>query len=343
MRTPPEYPSFEEAYLDVLRHICTHFQYRNAPRGNASHECIGLSFRLSHPRERVPYLAARKINPVFHYAEALWYLSGRDDLEMLAYYSPSMKKFSLDGRTLGSAYGARLFALPPGGTITQFDRVLHLLRHEGDSKRAVLSVFRPEELAVPDNPDVSCVVALHLMAREGRLHMVCYMRANDANRGLVADTFSFTLIQEFAAVLLGLEVGTYTHHVGSMHIRDQELPLVREILDEAATRSVSPRVRFPFPAMSRETTSRTLATVMKHEEALRHNLARIHASDVTNLDLPPYWQQVVLLFEVYRQIAHHPDEPITDGILDRLAPGLRWLMAHRWPKQVAAAAPEVTR
>jgi thymidylate synthase len=71
VQTPPAYSTFESAYLDVLDHVSGNFEYRNAPRGNASHECIGLSFQLTHPRERFPYLAARKLNPVFHFAEAI--------------------------------------------------------------------------------------------------------------------------------------------------------------------------------------------------------------------------------------------------------------------------------
>lgn len=168
MLTPPVYSTFEDAYLDVLDHVSGRFQYRNAPRGNASHECIGLAFQLANPRERFPYLTTRKVNPVFHFAEALWYLAGHNDLAMMARYSPRMRDFSRDGETIASAYGARLFIPRPGEAISQFDRVLHLLRHEEDSKRGVLSIF-PDELAVPGNPDVSCVVALHLFARKGRL------------------------------------------------------------------------------------------------------------------------------------------------------------------------------
>lgn len=37
------------------------------------------------------------------------------------------------------------------------------------------------------------------LMRDGRLHAVCYMRANDADQGLLSDVFSFTLLQEFAA------------------------------------------------------------------------------------------------------------------------------------------------
>ncbi len=36
--------------------------------------------RGAHGGQRLPYLAARKANPVFHFAEALWYLAGRRDL-----------------------------------------------------------------------------------------------------------------------------------------------------------------------------------------------------------------------------------------------------------------------
>jgi thymidylate synthase len=342
MLTPPTYSAFEGAYVDVLEHVSERFQYQNAPRGNTSHECLGLAFTLSNPRERIPLLASRKINIPFHFAEALWYLGGRNDLAMMAHYSPKMKDFSRDGKTIGSAYGARLFTPAPGEARSQFDRVLHLLKYEADSKRGVLSIFRPEELAVPQNPDVSCVVALHLLAREGRLHMVCYMRANDANRGLLADVFSFTMIQEFAAVLLGLELGTYTHHVGSMHIGDRDLPQVKRVLHEAATREASPVTGFSFPALPKETTFRAVTTVLEHEELLRTNRAQYRPADVAALDLPDYWQQVVLLFEAHRQITHRPEEPVNPDVLQALAPGWRWLLAKRWPKRMPDSA-EVAR
>ncbi|MFH0246057.1 thymidylate synthase [Streptomyces sp. HK10] len=211
---PHQFPHLEAAYLAVLGHISRTYEYRNAPRKNAARECLGLSFQIANPRERLPYLAARRTNPAFCFAEALWYLAGRDDLGMMAYYAPQIAAYSPDGRTLvGSAYGTRMFRTPPGAAMAPFDQVLRLLGKETDSKRGVLPIFGAEELAVKGNPDVSCVVALHLLAREGRLHMVCYMRANDCYRGLLSDVFSFTMIQEFAAVRLGLRMGAYTHHI----------------------------------------------------------------------------------------------------------------------------------
>lgn len=330
---PHQFPHLEAAYLAVLGHISRTYEYHNAPRKNAARECLGLSFQIANPRERLPYLAARRTNPAFCFAEALWYLAGRDDLAMMAYYAPQIAAYSRDGRTLvGSAYGTRMFRTPPGTAMTPFDQVLRLLRKETDSKRGVLPIFGAEELAVKGNPDVSCVVALHLLAREGRLHMVCYMRANDCYRGLLSDVFSFTMIQEFAAVRLGLRMGTYTHHIGSAHIGDRDFDRAQTVLDEA----VPPVRHEPLPPMPADTTFETLVTVLEHEERLRTNQVQYRPDDVAGLGLGAYWQQVLLVFEVQRQIRHCTADPVDAEVLQALHPGLRWLVAHRWPKRMPA-------
>lgn len=335
MLTPALFPTFEPAYLAVLTHITRQFEYRNAPRGNAACECLGLSFRIENPRERLPYIAARKVNPVFHFAEALWYLAGRSDLEMIGYYAPRMRHSSIDGRTIGgSAYGSRMFNPVGRDSVSPFARVLELLRTEKDSKRGLLPVFTADELAVDGNPDMSCVVALHLLAREGRLHMVCYMRANDCDRGLLSDVFSFTLIQEFAAVQLGLELGSYTHHIGSAHIGERDAPRVARVLHEAMERTECAGDRFVFPVMPSDTTFATIAAVLRAEEALRTNKIRYGPQEVSSLGFDPYWCQVLLLFEIYRQL-QHTAEAVDESVLDALDPGFRRLTGWRWPTRIS--------
>ncbi|MFH0246125.1 thymidylate synthase [Streptomyces sp. HK10] len=336
---PHQFPHLEAAYLAVLGHISRTYEYRNAPRKNAARECLGLSFQIANPRERLPYLAARRTNPAFCFAEALWYLAGRDDLGMMAYYAPQIAAYSPDGRTLvGSAYGTRMFRTPPGAAMAPFDQVLRLLGKETDSKRGVLPIFGAEELAVKGNPDVSCVVALHLLAREGRLHMVCYMRANDCYRGLLSDVFSFTMIQEFAAVRLGLRMGAYTHHIGSAHIGDRDFDRAQTVLAEAAGPGRPAVQHPPFRAMPADTTFDTLARVLEHEEALRTNQAQYGPAEVAALGLDVYWQQVLLVFEVQRQIRYCTADPVDADVLQTLDPGLRWLVARRWPTRMPDAA-----
>ncbi|MFJ3310741.1 thymidylate synthase [Streptomyces sp. NPDC086549] len=330
MLTAPTFRSVEGAYVALLQLATKEPEQHIDARGNAAHEVLGVSFRLTDPRQRLPYLAERKANVVFQFAEALWCLAGRRDLEMISYYAPSMRASSADGISLGgSAYGYTLFNPADGDELSPFDRVLELLLNEKDSKRGYLPVFSAKELADRANPDVACLAGLHLLPRGGRLHTVCHMRANDLDCGLLSDVFSFTMIQEFAAIQLGLQLGTYTHTIGSAHVNDANADRVRRVVTEATTRPAP--TTFLFPAMPEGTSAATIANVLQHEEALRTNEMRYSAAHIQDLGLEPYWQQVVMLFELYRQIQHDKSVAVDSDLLAALDPGLRWLMERKWP------------
>lgn len=328
---PVSFPDLGAAYVALLRVATEEYQFRISPRGNAAREVIGVGFRLPDPRQRLPYLSERKANPVFHFAEALWYLAGRQDLGMIGHYAPRMMSSSRDGvRIEGSDYGHRIFAPAPGEDAAAFDRVLELLRRESDSKRGFVPVFHENDLAaVEGNPDMPCLAGLHFLPRDGRLHMVCSMRANDLDCGLLSDVFSFTMIQEYAAVQLGLGLGTYTHYMGSAHVNDIDAERVRRVLAQEATARQAPY--FPFPSMPAATGPDTIARLLEHEEALRTNAAAYSVDDIAGLGLDRYWQQALVLFEVHRQITHDKVDLVDAGVLASLDPGLRWLLGHRWP------------
>lgn len=329
MITGPHYTTFVDAYLAVLREIRQAPQYHTQTRAKTAIETTNVSFTVLNPIARTPYVAARKANIVFNHAKALWYLTGRDDLDMIAYYAPTLRALSADGQTLtGTAYGPRLFKPTKPDDRSQFARVVDLLRHDPDAKRAAMLIMRPDELADPDNPDVACTLGLQLMLRGGQLHMSAYMRGNDAMIGLLGDAFAFTMIQEFAARQLGVEVGTYAHHVGSMHINVNDLAKVDAMLAE--------RTRPTFPAESMPPTAwADLADVAGWEERLRRNAAVFSVNEAERLH--PYWAQVVALFEVYRQISHHPHEPVTPEAMGLLRAGHRWLIERRWPSRMPQA------
>ncbi|MFJ5836123.1 thymidylate synthase [Streptomyces shenzhenensis] len=337
MLTAPTFRSIEGAYIALLELATKEPEHRIDARGNAALEVLGVSFKLPNPRQRLPFLAERKVNPVFQFAEALWYLAGRRDLEMIGYYAPSMQASSTDGIGLGgSAYGYTLFTPADGEKQSPFAQIVELLRNEPDSKRGYLPVFSVKELADRTNPDVACLAGLHLLARDGCLHMVCNMRANDLDCGLLSDVFSFTMIQEFAAIRLGLRLGTYIHTIGSAHVNDANADRVRRVLNEAATRSAP--TTFSFRAMPETTSAKTISEVLRHEEALRTNQLRYNAQHVQRLDLEPYWKQVVMLFELYRQIQHDKTAAVDPVLLAALDPGLRWLMKRKWPACIAATS-----
>ena len=51
--------------------------------------------------------------------------------------------------------------------------------------------------------------------------MSVYMRSNDVWLGAAYDFFQFTRVQIAIASVLGIEPGSYSHHVGSLHIYEE--------------------------------------------------------------------------------------------------------------------------
>jgi thymidylate synthase len=196
----------------------------------------------------------------------------------------------------------------------------------------VVSFFQPAELADAANPDVSCTLGLQFMLRDQRLHATAFMRGNDAVTGLLCDVFSFTLIQEFMAAQLDVQVGCYAHHVGSMHINDTDATRAAAIVDTAPHNGAV----FPVPVMP-PTSWHELKVLEEVEGALRRGQERLTVGDLAGLGVRRYWQQVLLLFETYRQITHEPDRLVQLSTLEALDPGYQWLIAHRWPDVIPPA------
>ncbi|GII60608.1 thymidylate synthase [Sphaerisporangium krabiense] len=324
----PAFATFHDAYLAVLEEVVSRPQHAAASRGNTATEVLGMSFTLTDPRHRIPYLQARRVNIVFNHAEVLWYLAGRDDVAMIGYYAPRLRRLASGGRLTGTAYGPRLFH--PAGA-SQWDRAVDLLRGDPGSKRAVALIMQPGELADPGNPDVACTLGLQFFLREGALHTVAFMRGNDAWIGLACDVFSFTMIAEYTAVVLGARLGTYTHMVSSMHLNTPDQAKARAALVQAHPGLCS--AAGAAPVMPATTTRDTLDVVLDWEQCLRADQRPlpVHSSELAHLD--PYWLQVLGLLEAYRQIVHHSG-PVTGEVMDLLTPPYRWLLAVRWPDRV---------
>ncbi|MFE2442731.1 thymidylate synthase [Streptomyces sp. NPDC059426] len=324
------FQGLQDAYLHHLAELLDEPQFRNAPRGHDSQEIIGSGFTLDDPLRRLVTHPVRRTNLVFNFAEALWYLSGRDDLAFPAHYAPSLTRYSVDGRHLtGTAYGPRIFRHGPGA-LDQWAAVTETIRKDPDTKRAIIQIFEPRELLVPANPDVACTLALQFLLREGRLHAVAYMRANDAYRGMVSDVFSFTFLQEAMARQLRVPVGTYTHVAGSLHLYRPDVQAAARLVADGTRGDLPPH---RMPALPEGDNRPHVARVLELEEALRTGALRLDADRIDALGMPLYWAQVVTLFELHRRAL--AAEPAGD-LAGLLPPLYRHLMCRRFPTLGAA-------
>jgi thymidylate synthase len=92
------------------------------------------------------------------------------------------------------------------------------LRKDPDTRQAVVTIWNPERDMLEKKRDYPCTILHQFRVRKDRLNMSVYMRSNDVWLGSAYDFFQFTRVQLAMCSVLGIEPGTYAHHVGSLHI-----------------------------------------------------------------------------------------------------------------------------
>jgi thymidylate synthase len=172
----------------------------------------------------------RKLPMRYMIGELLWYLSGNPKLEAIQLYTHAWDRMSDDGERVNSNYGARIqnaVCEESGERFNQLEMVEHLLTIDPASRQAVIHIKQPRDLVLHPSKDVNCTVCLQFFIRDGKLYLTTYMRSNDLWMGFPNDVFQFTCIQIYLAMRLGVQLGTYTHIAGSLHLyqRDYEKSL----------------------------------------------------------------------------------------------------------------------
>jgi thymidylate synthase len=200
-------------YVDLLVWLTTYGQ-RVTSRGLSTVELTGVTLEFPDPtRVMLPIGVNRNVNLRLAAVEALQLLSGTADADLLLRAAPSYHEVLVRPENLTyGAYGPRLRY--------QLDNVISVLRREPGTRRAVLTIWREDDLT--HDGDRPCTLTLQLLARRGQLELVVTMRSQDAWLGVPYDVFMFSQLQESLAAHLGLEPGRYAHHVGSLHLYDRD-------------------------------------------------------------------------------------------------------------------------
>ena len=278
--------TLDDVLRQVFEKILRHGLIVRASRGETL-ELGSVLLRLSNPRARLSH--TEKKGKVFSgLGELLWYLAGSNDLKFITYYLQQYKEDSEDGKTIYGAYGPRMWNLRGHD---QIGNIVSLLTKKPESRRAVIQLFDAEDLASP-RKEIPCTCCLQVMIRAGRLNMATVMRSNDAYLGLSHDVFTFTMIQEILARILKVELGVYTHFVGSLHIYTRHKNAVRKYLQEG----LQPTLNVAMPAMPNGDPMPSVQALLQAEAAIRSG--QDPKRFLGNLD--PYWQDLGRLLQVYR-------------------------------------------
>lgn len=211
-------------WLDVVTDLMNADRHKS--RNGDSFEIIGWSGTLLDTQGSFLTVPGRAMSPTYAAAEFLWYLSAEEDVSLIANYAPSYRKYAEEGRWAYGAYGPRIqqVTVIDNGNVTRYNQLLEsmlFLQKSPETRQCVVSIWRNSDLQVANRTpkkDMPCTLTWQFIVRNGRLNMVVNMRSNDVWLGMPYDIFVNTCFQRMLAAELGLGCGTYTHHVGSMHL-----------------------------------------------------------------------------------------------------------------------------
>lgn len=223
-----------EIYKSILIDLYTHGQTVK-PRGLECKEIQGYQVKLEDITSNVITIPGFETNLAYAKEELAWYLSGSSSIAWSEKINRIWSKYSSDGFTVNSNYGERIFGKHKLIKNNQWEQVKEELKHDPDSRRAIInlnSYFDKDDI---NSKDVPCTIAFQLFIRDRagkKLDWVTYMRSNDINKGFRNDVYCFTEFQKKMALELSVNNGNYYHIVGSMHLYSHDYQKVEKLLKE---------------------------------------------------------------------------------------------------------------
>lgn len=217
---------------DIYKYICNEIMTRGKEvRGTK--ELNNFSFELTNLTNNI--INVRDISKAYLCAELTWYMLARNDVAFINPFAGMWGRISDDGKTSYSAYGDIVFKRHG---FNQVDKIIELLANDKDSRRAVINFNVPNPNVI-ETKDEICTIALQFYIRDDKLYCTGVMRSNDIWYGLPYDVAFFTELQKYIAHRLNVKIGSYTHHVISLHCYQRNYEDMPKVLNTVPTEKIS--------------------------------------------------------------------------------------------------------
>ena len=209
--------TLDEAFENWYTLLTTDMNAETSRDGNVVGEVINAITVINDPTRCIMKSDIRKLPMRYCIGEMLWYLSGNKDLKEIQKYTKNWDRMSDDGVTVNSNYG---HCIKYKFGFDQWEYVKEMLLHNPETRQAVIHIKTADNTP---SKDVNCTVCLQFFIRNNKLYLTTYMRSNDLWIGFPYDVFQFTAMQILMSMELGIELGSYTHIAGSLHLYERNI------------------------------------------------------------------------------------------------------------------------
>lgn len=193
------------------------------------------------PRERVLFDPRRNCNHVFHLMESIWMLAGRNDTAFVSQFNSNISSYSDDGASFHAAYGHRWRNHFGKDQITY---AIKALQADPQDRRVVISMWDANVDGngvlgkdFPCNMMIMPRLVTSPTTKNRALNFTIINRSNDLVWGLCgANAVHMSMLQEFMAGALGVEVGGWDQITNNLHVYGKHRALVERVAAHAAVR-----------------------------------------------------------------------------------------------------------
>lgn len=236
--------NINSVYLEALSVIRSKALTTSDSRAGKVFDLGPAFFEFTEPRNQFLTLRKRNYNPYFAMVEASWILSGSNNLDCLKKIISNYDKYSDDGHSLNGAYGYRIQEYFQQN---QLDSVVNLLTQDPSSRRAVITMFCPDDLINNSSRDIPCNISICFKIRNSKLDITIINRSNDIFLGIPYNVFVFNLVQRHVAEKLGINIGVQRHFTDSLHLYERDFKKTDEIIAANTPEEISEWQNLPCP------------------------------------------------------------------------------------------------
>lgn len=208
-----------EKWYEILKAQAGEGTLDSSRDGAVVGEVINAITIIDDPTRCIIQSPIRKMPIRYAVGELLWYMSANNNLSEIQKYTSAWDRMSDDGKTVNSNYGHKIHKFYG---FDQWGDIKKRLTADPMSRQCVIHIKDPRPIENPTK-DTPCTVCLQFFIRDNKLYMTTYMRSNDIWMGFPYDIFNFTAMQIKLSMELGIELGTYTHIAGSLHMYQRDL------------------------------------------------------------------------------------------------------------------------
>lgn len=182
--------------------------------------------------EGFPIMTLRKVNWKAAFDEISWiYFKQSNDVKDLN--SKIWNQWKDENDLIHKAYGYQI-AKPTMGYQSQLHYVINEIKNNPTSRRIMMNMFDSQDMIEKSALSlVECAYATHFSVKKGKLHMTLIQRSGDFLTAAGFGGFNisqYAFLQHAIAKECGLNVGTLTHFVQDLHLYDNHLEQVYDLI-----------------------------------------------------------------------------------------------------------------